>query len=990
MSKKWSKMNDACRRSRMGAAFCRMLFVLLLMVVSSCSTQKNTSGTRFYHSLTARFNTMYNGKTAFDEGSEAQYNGHKDDYTRLLPMFISTNKSTANIGKSNFETAITKSEKAIKVHSIKKRPTTKSNKRRTEKEKAYLARKEFNPYLYKAWLLMGEAQFRRGEFIEAASTYNYIIRIYNTQPEVANIAKAALARCYVALDWAYDAEDILNKMKRDSLSRRAERERAMTTAAYNILTQQYEEAIPNLRKSVRYTKGKLPKARLHFLTGQLYQRTGNKQEAYKAYGRVIKKNPPYELAFNARIMQTEVMSESNYKQMIARLKRMAKSDKNKDYLDKVYYAMGNIYLNVQDTTSCISAYEKGVVESKRNGIDKAVLLLRLSQLYWDMENYIEAARTYKLCVGILDKEHEEFEESERRSKILTELEPHLSAVKLQDSLQTLAHMDEADRLEAIDKVIEALKKREKEEAKRAAQNATAGQRTTNTQNNNMLPANTIARNQPAMGGTQQSGNWYFYNPTAVAQGLQEFQKRWGQRKNEDNWRISNKTSLPNFEVPDGFNYDEMNNDSLLGEAIEDSDEPISAEEKARKDSLENDPHYREYYLKQIPMTEEMMAASHQALSDGLYKAGILEQESLENFPQAERTMRRLLADYPERDDLDNIYYHLFLLYGRMQRDDEAELFRQKLIEDYPESKYATLLANPNYNMIAREGRHVEDSLYQWAYELYRATAYPTVEEVYQYSTQNFPQGKNRARLLFIRAMSQLYSGERDSFLVSLKEVIQKYPKEDITELANAIVKGLDEGRLLSSDRYDAQGIWGRRNRRVQNDSTETAPQLSEERYGEYAFVLAYPTNSLDEDQLLYEVARYNFSNYMVRNFEIEISDDDGLSMMVIRGFLSYDEVHAYAQKLYADEHMNRRLEGIRTLLISEENLKLIGTDFSFDEYKDFYDEKFAPIEVPEDLQIDEPTDLEIIDPDDEQPQKKEKEEEFIEEEVEEDDFPYGF
>ena len=976
---------DSQLRSALGGALRCVVVVVASMLLFGCSTKKNTSGTRFYHSVTARFNTMYNGQVAFGEGVEAQYKGHKDDYTRLLPMFISTNKTTANLGRSNFETAITKCEKAIKVHSIKKRPTISSNKRRTDKQKAYLARKEFNPYLYKAWLLMGEAQFRRGDFIEAASTYNYIIRLYSTQPEVANVARARLARCYVAMDWAYDAEDILTKMRRDSLELRSSRERDMTEAAYYVLTQQYDQAIPGVRKTIRHTRGKLPQARLYFLLGQLLQQTGDKQQAYKAYAKVVKKNPPYELAFNARIMQTEVMSEGNFKQMISRLKRMAKSDKNKDYLDKVYYAMGNIYLNAGDTAHCISAYEKGVEESKRNGIDKAVLLLRLSQLYWNMENYIEAARTYKQCVTILDKEHEEYPESERRSKILTELEPHLSAVKLQDSLQLLALMDEPDRLAAIDQIIEALKKKEKEEAKREARNAADTRQQADRAA--QLAKNNVQSQTGGRAGQQPTGNWYFYNPTVVAQGLQEFQKRWGQRKNEDNWRISNKATMPNFEAPEDFNYDEINNDSLLGVAVD--EELLTAEEQALKDSLENDPHQREFYLKQIPLTEEMMATSHQTLSDALYQAGILEQESLENFPLAERTMLRLLADYPEREDLDVIYYHLFLLYGRMQRPEDAEVYRQKLLEEYPESKLATLLGNPNYDMIAREGRHVEDSLYQWAYELYQATAYPTVEEVYQYCTQNFPEGKNRARLLFIRAMSHLYGGERDSFLVSLKEVVQKYPKEEITELASYIVKGLDEGRLLSDDRYDATSIWGRRNRRRENDTTETAPTLSEERYTDYAFVLAYPTGSLDEDQLLYEVARYNFTNYMVRNFEIEISDNEGLSMMVIRGFLSYDEVHAYAQKLYADEHMNRRLEGIRTLLISEENLKLIGTDFSFDEYKAFYDEKFAPLEVPEDLQIDEPTDLEIKDPDEVDPEAEKKNDDEPEVEVE-DDFPFGF
>ncbi len=143
--------------------------------------------------------------------------------------------------------------------------------------------------------------------------------------------------------------------------------------------------------------------------------------------------------------------------------------------------------------------------------------------------------------------------------------------------------------------------------------------------------------------------------------------------------------------------------------------------------------------------------------------------------------------------------------------------------------------------------------------------------------------------------------------------------------------------------------------------------------------------------LVFEMAHYNFTNYTARNFDMEILADAGLSMMIIRGFLAYDEVHAYAQKLYADSRMRTRLEGIRTLLISDENLKMIGKEFSFDDYTEFYDKNFAPLEVPEDLKIDVPADLEILDPD--ELDKREATEESSEEgeSVEDDDdFPFGF
>ena len=292
-------------------------------------------------------------------------------------------------------------------------------------------------------------------------------------------------------------------------------------------------------------------------------------------------------------------------------------------------------------------------------------------------------------------------------------------------------------------------------------------------------------------------------------------------------------------------------------------------------------------------------------------------------------------------------------------------------------------------MIARYGKHLEDSLYAATYEAYQADKYEEVDSNYNYHTANFPEGAHRGRIMFIRAMSYLYTGHRTEFLDLLKEVVQKYSKEGVGEMAAYIVKGLQEGRLLNDDKYNSSDIWKRRRGGgAEGDSIQSADSLSEERFSTFNFVLAYPTNSLDEDQLLYEMARYNFTSYMVRNFEIEVLEDQGLSMMCIKGFLSYDEAHAYAQRLYSDRHMATILEGIRTLLISDDNLSRLGTAFSFDEYKEFFDEKFAPLDIPDDLRIDDAIDLPYLDPDEVDANESENEEDGGGND--DDDFPFGF
>lgn len=937
-----------------------LVFLLLTGMLVSCAVHHNTPATRFYHSMTAHYNTMYNGGVAFDEGVDAQDRGHVDNYTELLPMFVSANKKTAAMGKGNFETAIEKSQKAIKRHSIKRKPKKPSG-RMSPKQQEYFKRHEFNPYLKHSWMMFADAQFRQGDFIEAAASYNYILRLYATQPDVASVARAKLARCYVLLDWPYDAEDILTKMRRDSITRQGKRELEATKAAYYIATEQYELAIPSLLTTVKKTKKKLQRARLYYLLGQLNQLTGDNKQAYKVLKKCIRLNPPYELAFNARILQTEVMGEGKGHSMIRKLNRMTKNPNNANYLDRIYYAIGNIYLADQDTMRCIYAWEKGIEESTQNGFAKAVVLQHLGELYWNRENYIDATKCYNQLASLMDKENDDYEETQRRSKVLTEIEPHLSAVKLQDSLQALAKLPEAEYLAAIDRVIKELKKKEKEQAKKEAANAssTQGGQQTNANNNN---AQAAQRNQRAGANRgQQTALFYFYNPQTVMQGKQEFQRKWGKRKNEDNWRYNSippSTQQNNGAEAEGADIaaqDSLTNIAPMGEG-EGEIAALSEEEQRLKDSLENDPHQREYYLKQIPFTEEQVEASNLLIRDGLYNGGVIEMEKIENFTLARKTLTRLYTQFPDFDKMDDVYYHLFLL--AMRRDDTEEMERllQLLQENYPDSKLTQTISNPRFIELAIYGKHLEDSLYAATYEAYKQNEYNIVEDNFQESTTDYPEGAHRAKFLFVHAMTQLYTGQRDSFLSEMKQVAEKYSKDEIAEMAQAIVKGIQEGRLLEDGQWDAADIWSRHAFGADADSTMAADSLIADPLVPYVFVLAYPTGALDEDQLLFEIARYNFTSFMARNFDIEIVPSGTISQLRVTGFQSYDEVHAYVQQLYSNAHMRQRLEGIRSILISEANLRLLGVRYSYDEYAEFYETELSPLEVPEELILDEPTD----------------------------------
>ena len=955
----------------------RLAYIFYLVAAAGltvgCSTQKNTSKTRFWHSFTAKYNTYYNGSLAFIDGSLEKEKGNKDNYTERIPLYTVGNKKSRDIGKGNFDRAIEKMEKTIKLHSIKAKPEWNKSRRKTPKDREWLGRKEYNPFLWKAWLLMGKAQFQKGAFDEAAATFSYMSRLYQTQPMQYSLARAWLAKCYAELDWLYDAEDVIRNMNRDSIHYRTQRDWDATYADYYLRNGELEKAATYLRKVVKHERRKTQKAREYFLLGQIETELGHRDAAYKAYRKVSAQNPPYELDFNAQIAQTEVMAKGNTRKMISKLKRMAANDNNKDYLDQVYYAMGNIYLIARDTAKAIGAYEKGNEKSTRNGIEKGVLLLKLGGLYWDREKYNDAQRCYGEAIGLLDQERPDYQELSLRSKVLDELVPYTDAVYLQDSLLHLADAPEKERLDAIDRVIDALKKKEKEEKRKAQEEAVeqAQQRQGGAGNRNQR---TNTSRPPANTQTGQQGAWYFYNQTAISQGKQQFQQQWGRRENVDNWQRINQTvvNMDSPQLSDSLNNLEELGDALLNDSIPAKD--------AAADSAANDPHKREYYLAQIPFTDEQKAESHNIIQDGLFHSGIIFKDKLDNLKLSEKQLLRLTNNYTEFEHLDEAWYHLFLLYSRLGKHDVAATCLSHLKADYPESEWTLLLDNPYFIENARFGQHIEDSLYAATYEAFKGDRFMEVSANTRLSTDRFPLGENRAKFLFIDGLSRLNNGDGDGCMEQMKTVVEKFPQSEVAEMAGMIVKGVQEGRRLHGGKFDLGDVWSRRDITLSSDST-VVDTLSEDRNAQFLFILTYHPDTLAlglpdeqrltkraEDQLLFEMARYNFSNFLVRNFDLQLDDDEGLRRMLVSGFLNYDEALQYARKLYAEapEGLAALLRQCRTIIISEPNLRLLGTHFSYEDYDQFYRRIFMPMVISDEELLLVPDSVEQPEEDEEQ------------------------
>ena len=915
-----------------------IIWVIVLLLTACGSTKVNTAQSRFYQSFVTRFNVYHNGNEAYKEGLSAQEKSHKDNYMEIIPLFPVSKENTRSSGSGSFDKAIEKSQKAIKLHSIKQKPKKKAGRKLSEKDKLWYAKKEYNPYLHNAWMLMGKAQFQKGEFLEAASTFSYITRLYSEDPKIVAEARMRMAQCYAELEWNYEADNLLAQIGRDSIHYLLAEEYDAIMASHLLRQEQFAEALPYLEKAVKRSgRTKKQKTREYYLLGQIHKHLGNKQQAYEAFGKAIKQNPPYELEFNARIQQTETVSGNNAPKMLKTLKRMGKDPNNKDFLDQVHYAMGNIYLAQKDTVNAIAQYEKGAELSTRNGIEKGILLLQLGQIYWDRTKYVDAQRCYSEAIGLIDKEHKDYDMVNLRSTILDELVEHTVAIDLQDSLQHLATLPEAE----LDKVIENIIAeviRQEEEAKKAEEEAAL-----------------MAQREEALGAAQAKGpqmntpsamntgdkSWYFYNTQLVAQGKKDFQQKWGRRKLEDNWRRANKSVLAD-ETYEGVNYDDEEEEDMSTDSIASDSTAM-----ALPDSLVTDPHDPMYYKQQIPFTEEQMIESNAILQEALFSAGIIYKDKLEDFRLAERTLRRLNTQFPDFDRTDEVYYNMYLMYSRWRRWDEAERYRQLLLTEYPYSDYTLTINDPDFATNAIYGKHIEDSLYAATYSAYMEGRHGEVESNVTLSGEKYPLGIHRPKFMFLNAMSDLQQGDQSSFLSQLKEIVGKYPQNEISELAGLIAQGMQEGRLLTSGTLGS--IWSRR--LASTEETIVADSLrqpfSSERYAPFRFVIAYEEGTVNENQLLFEVARYNFSKFMVRNFDISTTKQGGIGMLHVIGLASFDEAYQYMHRLYADPEMAVKLSGLRALLITDANLELLLKYYSIDEYTLFYEQNFTNLPLLE-------------------------------------------
>lgn len=908
---------------------CAVLAATLLLL-PGCSTKKNTPISRKWQAFTTRYNVYYNGDEHYKEQLKEMETGYEDDYTRTVLTHPAEARADEKLPQpqGDFKRTIEKMQKAIQLHSIKKKPPKKGN---SPKEKAFRAREEFNPFLHNAWLTMGRGQFMNGDFAGAAATFYYISRHFGWLPQVVTEARIWQARSYCAMDWLYEAENVLHLVKeKDLTNKRIRNLYNITMADYLVRSEKWKEAVPYLRLAADAAHGS-QKNRLYFLLGQAYRAEGDNRNAYLAFKKAGSgASTAYRTKFNARIKQSEVFQGSNIRGEVNSLKAMLRFSRNKEYFDQIYYAIGNLYLSRKDTAEAKENYIQAVAKSTRNGIDKALANLALGNIYFAERDYVKAQPCYSESVPQLSEKYPDYKLLKKRSDVLDELATYAGNVQLQDSLLDLSKLSEEEQLKVCQRLADELKKKEKEEAEAAAREEFQQQLDAQGQQNQNN------KNAPTTYQLNTDKSWYFYNTTAKNAGKTEFQRRWGARKNEDDWRRRNKASFA-FEEPDAD--DEEANDSTSTGGGAGGEQPDSTQLAAA-----NDPHNAEYYMRQIPKTEEEIKTCNDIIQEGLFNMGLILKDKLEDFPAARAEFNRLETRYPDNIYRLDVYYNMYLMAVRDGDAGQAEKWRQLILSDFPDSPYGQAMKDPDYFNKLREMHLRQEELYQETYDAYLANQNQKVHRLTEEMEKEFPLSPIMPKFVFVDALSYVTDNQPEKFKERLEYLLEKWPQTDMTEMAGTILKNINSGRKLQGGGSNIRGmLW---DTRLTTDSL--APAAADGQPADFErdpskpqyLVLAFPLDSVSPNQLLYDVARFNFSSFVVKDFDLEQMRFGGIGLLIVKGFANLRELEHYRNVLASNQY--KLPAAVRPIMISKANFELLlRQGRSFEDYFRFEEESTA-------------------------------------------------
>ncbi len=930
----------------------KIYFLLALLFLWGCSTKKNTWLSRNYHNLTAHYNVFFNGNESLKEGIKAIQKSNKDDYTQILPLFPDSKEANKSVAESQMDRAIQKGSKLVKTHSIRKKPKKRSGDQSLKYQK-FLNQNEFNKWVDNAYLMIGKAHFYKHEYYLAQQSFAFMFREFQPGSEWAE-AEIYNARAAIELEDYAKAKLLLDNYGIEGKAPEGLYGLfAATYADYYLRQKKYAEAVPFLQDAINGVWSKYYRLRFTFVLAQVYHVLDRYQEASEAYKDVIRLNPPYEMAFNAKVNRASVMfGEGGLAAVQKEIKKLLRDKRNKEYEDQIYYALAMAYKAEQQEKPAIDNLLTSVEKSTNNNYQKGLSFYELANIYYQRPEYRPSYYYLDSAMTNLDETFADYDSIADLHESLQDLVTHINTVEREDSLQRIAKMPESEMMAYINQLIEAEKDRQKEE-KQQQQLASQGDF---YMNNSYSQVN----NQ------EQGGQWYFYNMNSVGMGKLEFEKRWGRRKLEDNWRRANKeVVLEEVMMPGEPGNPDMafpKNGSEDNDSIQQEDSGL----QAIIDAKDNNPLSANTYLKELPLTEDAIQKSDDAIEESLVLMGIIYKDELQNIPLAIEVFNQVLTRFHDSKYLEDVLMNLYLCYEIQDDNMGMQRIRNMLVSKFPDGEFTAFLNDPDF-FKKREAKIQEvERLYEQAYTNYLFNDFVTPVENYKRAKEIDEENRLIPKFKFLAGLSYAKSGDLTGFVSELTEVKDDYPDSDVTPVAIKMLNLYNQGRTpvkgpVSSNLIDVR-------------SKELA--LENQKSGIVDALVAVPTSYIvdnksphslillvnkeaDLNRLKFNIADYNFSKFLLKDYEMKSSKlPDGSPVFEVNGFNNRIEALDYYYSLREREDIFEvdNIQYYQLYVIHNKNLEFLLSSGDKIGYEEFFKENYLSADAfkkePESIHIE--------------------------------------
>lgn len=873
--------------------------ILILSFLLSCSTEKNTPISRAYHDITTKYNILFNGDESFKKGLMALRQSYQDNYNEVLPVFLYGDEKLVGTISSDMDRTIKKCTKIISLHSITAKPELKDNENLSDKKREFYNKNEFNKWMDDVYLLMGKAHFYKHEYKMAKETFTYMLSEFKEGPLTYD-ARIWLARIGNEQKDYKNSLDLLTELQKDeNFPDRLRSDLNTTWADYYIKQKEYSSAIPYLGKAVNDVKNKSSRIRYTFILAQLNVIDGNLSKASDLYKQVIKLNPPYEMTFHARINRalTYESGSGSAKKIEVELKKMLRDDKNIEYQDQIYYALGNLSYKQGKKEEALDYYKSSVRHSTNNTGQKARSYLTMADIYYDKPDYIMSQAYYDSAVSILDMDYPNYDILYAKSTSLTRLVNEINTVSREDSLLRLSDMDSTQLLAFVDNLITGVRAKELEEL-RLKQDALIKQ-----QSDRVLTSN----NGPTVVGGGNT-NWYFYNPTAKNLGRKDFQAKWGNRKLEDNWRRKNKNTV-SFGVAPTADIQ-----SAQGNAT-------------TQDNKTSDNKTRAFYLQDIPFSDSAKVSSNKKIQQALFNAGLIYKDDLKDYKNSVQEFETLVHRYPNTPLKLTAYYNLYSVYLLLNDKAKVEYYKNSIIREFPESTYAKVLINPDYVKEMETELDKAKKYYNETYALFRDQKYTEVITRTDYALKTYDDADLLPKFEYMHTISAGKSQDVNTFRKELLNLISKYPNTGVADNAKILIRYIDN----QHPEVQEQAV---------QEQAEELYQISDSLEHYFAFVI--PKN-VNINQLLFNIINFNLDNFPDNKLtQVKEQLNDKQDVVLVKSFESKNEVMFYYKKITASDETFKDIQKneLIPLVISTANYKILQQDKSVDKYIKFFDQHY--------------------------------------------------